>query len=114
MRTQTAHSRVLGGASMFRLQALWEFIVWKHEVCVWSGPCSCTLKYGHMACHGPTQHLYFPLHPDWTTPPPRTRLHHYMFVFFKGFMVGVKAWAGCMSSLTQLVCTPATPLGLIA
>jgi hypothetical protein len=119
MHTQTAHSRVLGGAMMFRLQALWGFIniVWKHEVCVRSG--SCTLKYGHMAClHGPTQHLHFPLHPDWTTPPPRTRLHHYMFVFFKGFMVnvGVNAWAGYMSSLTQLpvVCTPATSLGLIA
>jgi hypothetical protein len=25
-------------------------------------------------------------------------------------MVDVKAWAGCICSLTQLVCTPATPL----
>jgi hypothetical protein len=33
-----------------------------------------------------------------------------MFVCFKGFMVDVEVWAGCMSSLTQLVCTPATPL----
>jgi hypothetical protein len=34
------------------------------------------------------------------TPPP---LH---FVCFKGFMVDVKAWAGCICSLTQLVCKP--------
>jgi hypothetical protein len=62
-------------------------------------------------CHGPTQHhLHFPLQPDWTTPPPLTRFHLYMFVCFKGFMVDVKAWAGCMSSLTQLVCTPAAPM----
>jgi hypothetical protein len=81
-------------------------LVWKHGVHVGSG--SRTLKYG--ACHGPTQHLHFALQPDWTTPPPLTRLHHYIFVCFKGFMVDVKAWAGCICSLTQLVCTPATPL----
>jgi hypothetical protein len=32
-----------------------------------------------------------------------------MLVCFKGLMVHVEAWAGCVSSLTQLVCTPATP-----
>jgi hypothetical protein len=36
-----------------------------------------------------------------------TRLHLYIFVCFKGFMVAAEAWA-------QLVCTPATPLQLIA
>jgi hypothetical protein len=41
----------------------------------------------------------FPLQPDWTTLPPLTRLHRYMLVCIKGFMVGVEAWAGCMSSL---------------
>jgi hypothetical protein len=35
-------------------------------------------------------------------------IHHFMFACFKGFMVDVKAWAGCMSQLTQLVCTRAT------
>jgi hypothetical protein len=33
------------------------------------------------------------LQPDWTNPPPLTRLHHYIFVCFKGFMVDVQAWA---------------------
>jgi hypothetical protein len=28
------------------------------------------------------------------------------FVCFKGFMGDAEAWAGSMSSLTQLVCTP--------
>jgi hypothetical protein len=32
------------------------------------------------------------------------------FFGFKGFIIDVKAWAACISSLTQLVCTPATPL----
>jgi hypothetical protein len=31
-------------------------------------------------------------------------------VCFKRFMGGAKAWAGSMSSLTQLVCTPVTPM----
>jgi hypothetical protein len=63
-----------------------------------------------LACHCPTQHLLVPLQPDWTTLPSLTRLRHYMFVCFKSFMVDVEAWAGRMSSLTQVVCTPATPL----
>jgi hypothetical protein len=78
------------------------------SVCVeaWSTWLECLL---HLE-YGPTHHLHFPLQPDWTTPPPLTRQHHYMFVCLNVFMLDVKAWAGCMSSLTQLVCTPATPL----
>jgi hypothetical protein len=38
------------------------------------------------------------------TAPPRICL------WFEGFMDDVEAWARCMSSLTQLVCTPAMPL----
>jgi hypothetical protein len=73
----------------------------------WGG--SCALKYGlAMAQHNKSV-FHSPQQPNWTTPPPLTQLHHYMFVCFKGFMVGVEAWAGCTSTLTQLVCTPATP-----
>jgi hypothetical protein len=32
------------------------------------------------------------------------------FVCFKRFVVDFKGWGGFMSSLTQLLCTPATPL----
>jgi hypothetical protein len=41
------------------------------------------------------------LQPDWTTLPPLTLLQHYKFVVFKGLVVALEAWAGCMSSLTQ-------------
>jgi hypothetical protein len=57
------------------------------------------------ACRGPTQHLPFPLQPDWTTPPPLTRLHHYMFDCFKGFMVDdmyLKALRRQFSKLCEL------------
>jgi hypothetical protein len=57
---------------------------------------------------GPTQQLHLPLQPDWTTPPPLTRLHRYKIIFFKGLLVNVEARAVCMSSLTQLVCTHCT------
>jgi hypothetical protein len=67
----------------------------------------CTSKW---ACHGPLQKLHFPLQPDWTTPPSLTRLQHFMIVCFKGLKVDVESRAGCMSSLTQQVCTHATPL----
>jgi hypothetical protein len=62
------------------------------------------------ACHGPTQQLHISPQPDCTTVPPVTWLHHYMFICFKGFLVDVEAWAVCMSTLSQVVCTPAIPL----
>jgi hypothetical protein len=40
---------------------------------------------------------------SYTAPP-------LLLFLFQGFMIDVKARAGCMSSLTQLVCTPATTL----
>jgi hypothetical protein len=63
------------------------------------------------ACHGPTKQLRFPLQLEWRSPPPLTRLDHYKSIFFrfKGFMSGAETWAGSMSPLTQLVCTPVTP-----
>jgi hypothetical protein len=49
----------------------------------------------------PTQHLRVPLQPDWTTPAPRLHGSTTTCLFlFRGAMVDVKAWAGCMSSLT--------------
>jgi hypothetical protein len=36
------------------------------------------------AFHGATPHLHFPLQSDWTTLPPLTRLHHYIFCFCQG------------------------------
>jgi hypothetical protein len=88
---------------------------WVGERCsacveAWSTCSEWLLHLEIWAGHGPTQQLPFPLQLDWTTPSPLTRLHRYMFVCFKGFMVGVKAWAGCMRSLAQVVCKPATPL----
>jgi hypothetical protein len=72
------------------------------------GSGSCTLKYG-LAIFGPNTTPPFPptalldiTTTSYTAPP----LH----VCFKGVMVDFKAWAGCMSSLTQLVCRLATPL----
>jgi hypothetical protein len=94
-------------------QLIAEFWVGKRcSACVeaWS---TCLELLPHLEIWGlpwPSTTPPFPLHPDWTTPPPLTRLHQYIFVCFKGFMVDVKAWDGCICSLTQLVCTPATPL----
>jgi hypothetical protein len=76
------------------------------EYMFWSGFCSS--KNGlAMAQHNsssfpysPTRQRSYILHGSTTTC---------FFVCFKGFMV-VEAWAGCMSSLTQLECTRATPL----
>jgi hypothetical protein len=63
------------------------------------------------AGHGPTKQLHSPLQPHWRMPqPPLTPLDLYILVCFKGLMGGAEAWSGRMSVLTQLVCTPATPM----
>jgi hypothetical protein len=80
------------------------------SACVeWSTCLECILHLELWSRHGPTQHPHFPLQPNWTTLPVLTRLHHYIFVCFKGFMIDAKAWAGFMRTLTQLVSTAATP-----
>jgi hypothetical protein len=48
---------------------------------------TCLERLPHLeiwACHGPTQHLHFPLQPDWTTPPPLSRIHHYIWFVSSG------------------------------
>jgi hypothetical protein len=71
--TQTSHSRILGGGTMFYLSGSMEYMFW-------SG--SYNSRYGlAMAQHN---NSISPLHPDWTTPPPLTWLHHYFFVLFQG------------------------------
>jgi hypothetical protein len=68
----------------------------------WSG--YCTSRYGLAIAHHNSS-----IFPYSLTGERRPLLHHYMSLWFKGFKVGVDAGARCMSSLTQQVCTPASP-----
>jgi hypothetical protein len=73
------------------------------EYMCWSG--YCTSKYGlAMTRHNGS------LSPAARLQNATTQLKHCMHDCFKGSLGGAEAWAGCMSSLTQLVFTPATPL----
>jgi hypothetical protein len=76
------------------------------EYMFWSGSCISNYDLA-MAQHNTSISPYIP------TGHRRHLLHGFtttFFVYFKGFMVDVKAWACCTSSLTRLVCTPAMPL----
>jgi hypothetical protein len=80
--------------------------------------CLCGMEYMFLggywtqkwACHGSTQQLRFFMNPDRGTLPPVARLSHSVFVRLMGATGGAEAWARCMSSLTQVVCTPAIQL----
>jgi hypothetical protein len=78
------------------------FLCGSMEYMFWSGSCNST----YWPSHGQHNSSISPYGP--TVLPPLARLRHYMFGLYKGSMVGVEAWAGCMSSHTQLVCISAT------